>query len=355
MKLGQKSTTAVGLNRGLTQYSSWGILLDEYRRDNISPELEEVLRGAFDRSGGLKGIADRSNKTRNPIARTTPIIMGESSSGDAATRSRYAQIHISENKRIGDGTARYARVQKDCKHYYLIGRWLMENRAEFAETALKSLSIWQKSEHVRTAIPIERIRHVYGVAFSCYHTIASMLDSLTIKQQTEYETFLLKHGAQGLQDVVEETFLAKFLDDIVTYIQRGKIERKFFALKFVTFNEQGRAKEVHAKTPGARHVCFIAMKLVFDAYQQHKRTIGESVNLSIGDVRRELERERYWIKNPKDGDRVHRTRICGEKTSCFVFDMDRESGDAPEELRPYIFPLTEELINALSPGNEAED
>ena len=53
--------------RGLTQYSSLPLLLDEYRQDTIEPEKEEALRGAFDRSSGLKGIADASKKTRNPI------------------------------------------------------------------------------------------------------------------------------------------------------------------------------------------------------------------------------------------------------------------------------------------------
>lgn len=356
IKLGQKSSTAVGLNRGLTQYSSQPVLLDEYRRDNIDAEKEEVLRGAFDRSGGLKGIADHSNKTRNPISKTTPIVMGESSSGDAATRSRYAQIHVSERKRIGDGTARYTRLQQDTKHWYLIGRWLMENREEFATDALKSLAMWMKDDSVRAAIQNERVRLVYGVAFATMLTAGAMLGTITVQQKNEYQTFLLKHGAQGLQDVIEETFLARFLTDIITYVQRGKIERKYFAERYVTIDENGHAKEVNANTtPSAQHVCFIGLKNVFDAYLAHKRTIGESASLGYGDVRRELERESYWIKNPKTGDKVHRIRMGGVRTTCAVISLEREPGDAPEEMRPYLFPFSEDLVNVLNPEKSTEE
>ena len=306
------------------------------------------MRGAFDRSGGLKGIADHSNKTRNPIAKTTPIVMGESSSGDAATRSRYAQIHISERKRIGDGTARYTRVQQDCKHWYLIGRWLMENRAEFAKDALQSLALWMKADTVRAAIPNERVRLVYGVAFACYHTAASMLGTITVEQHTEYQAFLLKHGAQGLQDVVEETFLHQFLRDIVTFLQRGKINPDYFAIRHVQIQEDGRLKKIDANAEGARLVCYLNLEALFDSYQQHRRAIGEGVPLKLGDVKRELEREPYWVPRPKGGDRVHRISMAGNpKQSCAVLFMDREPGEAPEELRSFLCPIAEDLINIL--------
>ena len=100
--------------------------------------------------------------------------MGESSSKDGATRSRYAQIHVSIHQRIGDGSARYPRIQNDCKHYFHLGRWVMENRAAFAERALDILDNWNQSQTVRSNIPNDRVRLVYGVAFACYIAAGQM-------------------------------------------------------------------------------------------------------------------------------------------------------------------------------------
>ena len=324
VKLGQKSSTAVGLNRGLTQYSSLPLLLDEYRQDTIEPEKEEALRGAFDRSGGLKGIADASKKTRNPIAKTTPIVMGESSSKDGATRSRYAQIHVSIHQRIGDGSARYPRIQNDCKHYYQLGRWVMENRAAFAERALDILDTWNQSQTVRSHIPNDRVRLVYGVAFACYVAAGQMLGALNNTQLTEYQNFLLTHGKQGLAAVVEESFLAR----------------------------------INCPVAGAFRVIYVGAAPAFAGYLAYKASIREIAPLSEGDVRRELQKEPYFIAAPNDANRVHRIRLGGTKTTCWVLNMERHPSthpDQPEDDRPFICPFAEDLINVLTPERDASE
>ena len=356
VKLGAKSSTAVGLGRGMTQYSSIPLLLDEHRSDTIEPEKEEMLRGAFDRSGGLKGIADHSKKTRNPTAKTTPIVMGESGSKDGATRSRYAQIHVSNHSRIGDGAARYVRVQHDCKHWFHLGRWLMENRAEFAREALGLLDTWNQSTTVRAAIHNDRVRLVYGVAFACYVAAAGMLGTLTRPQLTEFQNFLLNHGKQGLQDVVEETFLARFWSDVITARQRGAhVERKYFLLRYVRIEPNGQLTEINANDPRAIRVCYIGASPVFAGYLAYKASIREVAPLGEGDVRRELQKEPYWLPCPKGGPRVHQPRLGGTKTTCWVLNLERHPAahkDQPVEDRPFICPFAEDLINVLTPREE---
>lgn len=342
------------------QYSSLPLLLDEYRRDTIDPEKEEALRGAFDRSGGLKGIADQSKKTRNPLAKTTPVVMGESSSGDSATRSRYAQIHVSSNKRIGDGAARYNRLQQDCKHYHLIGRWLMDNRPAFLAAAQELLDTWMQSAVVRSHIANDRVRLVYGVAFACYQAASLLLGTGDHERQSAFQAFLLKHGEQGLQDVVEETFLSRFWADVITAVQRSdKIYGKYFALKYVAIQPDGSLREINANDPSAIHVCYVGFKPVFDGYLQYKKQLGEEAGLGIGDVRREMEREPYFIPAPKNDDRVHRVRMGGTKTSCWVINLSRDAGiegdTRREEARPFICPFAEELINILTPEKGTEE
>ena len=353
IKLGEKSSTAVGLNRGLTQYSILPLLLDEYRRTTIDPEKEEVLRGAFDRSGGLKGIADHSNRTRNPIAKTTPIVMGESSSGDSATRSRYAQIHVAIQKRIGDGAARFTDVQKECLHWYHVGRWLMQNRKEFREGVLDMLDVWTRSETIRNSIANDRVRLVYGVAYCCFYTAAAMLGTLRQNDAQHFQQFIIAHGERGLQDVIEETFLSQFWLDVITAAQVNAIPKRFFDLRYVIREPDGTLKQVDANAQGAIHVCLVAFNPVFDQYQQHKRKKGEDVDLSIGDIRRELEKEPYWLSLPGKAPRVHRIKRNGENLSCWAITLEKEprkDANKREFGEPeFIFPFAQELIDAVEP------
>ncbi|HZR05992.1 MAG TPA: hypothetical protein VFA61_09205 [Candidatus Udaeobacter sp.] len=45
-----------------------------------------------------KGLADHFNRTRSARIFTTPLVTGEGSSSDAATRSRYGHVNISERE-----------------------------------------------------------------------------------------------------------------------------------------------------------------------------------------------------------------------------------------------------------------
>lgn len=348
IKLGEKSSTAVGINRGLTQYSSLPFLFDEYRRHSIDAEKEEVLRGAFDSSGGLKGVADGTNRTRNPIARTTPMVMGESSSGDSATRSRYAQIHVTSQKRIGDGRARYMRVQKDCKFYFLLGRWLMENRPAFAEAAMDELGHWMQSDTVRGQIQNDRVRHVYGTAYAVLVTMSDLLGGvMTHEQKVAYHSFLIKHGEQGLQDVIEETFLAKFWQEIITMRSRGKVSSDFFQLRYVRRQENNALSIVTPGSPNSIYVCYIAFNEVFSAYQQDAKTRGEEPKLGVGDLQRELEREQYFLSKPEGKNGKHQIKMTANQKilRCWAISLEREANDPAA---PFICPFAEDLLNTLS-------
>ena len=360
IKIGGKSSTAVGLGRGLTQYSSQPILLDEYRADTVEDAIEQMLRGAFDRSGGLKGIADGSKKTKNPTAKTTPLVMGESSSRDSATRSRFVQIHVTKNNRIGDGAARYTRVQNDCKHWFHLGRWLMENRAAFAASALERLGEWNLSPTVRQQIPDERDRLRPGIAFACYYAAAELLGLTCGQQLTEFHTFLLSHGKQEAQDVDEESFISRFWKDVITGRQAGKIDRKFFALKWVILAPEDGVLRIVADgailrqpVTEAIRVCYLAYLNVHGAYCAYVKSMDGLKPIGDTDVRRHLQREPYYIPNPKrKGETVHRVRMGGTNTTCMVISLERqpaEREDQPEEERPFLFPHAEDLINVLTP------
>jgi len=355
IKLGEKSTTAVGLNRGLAQYCGLPFFLDEYRRASIEKEKEEVLRGAFDGSGGLKSIVGDPRKTRNPTALTTPMICGESSSSDSATRSRYIQLHVSTADRIGDGTARFRVIQNECRYWHLIGRWLMLHRREFTSGVTELLDLWMNSPTVRTHISNDRIRFVYGSAFAAYVTAANMLGTLTPEDRMAFERFIHKHGAIGLSDVMEETFLHQWWHDVITFLKRNPSERKYFSVRFVTIGENGHLTQVAAGHKDAHRVCYFDAAAIFQAYQHDKRNRGEVEQLSQNDLRREMEKEPYWLPFPR-GTRSHRVTINRAKISSWVISLERQDEDEGNgELRPYRCPFAEELIAVLSePSGEAD-
>ena len=143
-----KTTTAVGMTRNLTQYSDIPLWFDEYRRNIPDIDLKEaVLRGAFDRSSGSKGRMDSTTKTNTVRALTTPIVSGEMSSPDAATRSRYvhALIATSRRRRQGEGNVSLFRtMMADSNHLHMIGRYVMNHRKEFNEILGSQLAIWMK-------------------------------------------------------------------------------------------------------------------------------------------------------------------------------------------------------------------
>jgi hypothetical protein len=133
-----KTTTAVGMARNLTQYADIPLWFDEYRRNIPDVELKEaVLRGAYDRSSGSKGRMDSTTKTNSIRALTTPIVSGEMSSPDAATRSRFVHTLIATSRRRRQGEANAAlfrTMTANANHLHLIGRYLMDT----SETAAGS-------------------------------------------------------------------------------------------------------------------------------------------------------------------------------------------------------------------------
>lgn len=338
-------TTPVGMNRFLAQYSCLPVWFDEYRSNHNDPQKEAVLRGAFDRNSGAKGLADHSNRTRSARIFTSPIITGEASSSDAATRSRYGHINVNDRRRFGDGVARFVKVQSDCKFYYLIGRFLMENRPKFVKDMLQLHEEWMSNEQIRARIVNERVRFVYATAWSAFLAISRMIGGAGADERSgmepDFKEALLLHGEQALQDVFSETFLTRFWSDVLSGLRRGRIKKHFFDIRHVECLEDSQLRQVTSGDEKSEKVCYIDAKSVFDAYSQDMHSRGESPPLSLADLRREMTKEPYWIPSPKSGDRVHRIRMNGAKTSCWVISLEH-NGDSN-----YLFPFAEDLEEIL--------
>ena len=320
-------TTPVGMNRTLSQYSCLPVWFEEYRHTTINPQKEAVLRGAFDRNSGAKGMADGTNRTRSAKVFTTPVVTGESSSSDAATRSRYTQFNIAKSRRLPDAELRYAAVQESCKHYYLIGRFLMEHRAEFwalCEPEIKAW--WEGSEDVKKRVAHERVRYVYAVARAAFRALCHLLGTRR-DELPAFDDACLRFAEIALQDVVDETFTNQFWGDILSGIRSGDIEKKFFAQAVATLDPETKALKL-GQAEGCFEVVFIAAKTVFDQYCIYIRKQGRTAPSDLNDMRRSIAREKYWLEAPKNSSRAHKHKINGSTPSCWaiVCDDDEPNG-----------------------------
>jgi hypothetical protein len=274
------------------------------------------------------------------VGLTTPLITGETGSTDAATRSRYVQVQVAINNRIGDSRVRFDRIQEtDCKSFYKIGRYIMEHRREFEDLAIGTLKDWMVNEEVKKAIPNPRVRFVHGVA---YATIEAMDNLLITKEQrmTPYLEFIKAHGAQSLSDVMEETFISTFWRDLAHGLQTKKVSKKFFAVTRVTTGEHGMLKEEKDSENG-RWVLYIA-PVAYNEYSADKRSRNENVPLDMNSLQREMSRESYFIPLPRGrgcSNRVHRKRIEGVAyNTCWVLSLEDKNGRTALPLLEQIIP-----------------
>jgi len=338
-----EGSTHVAVTRFLAQYSCLPFWFDEFRKDQVDDTKVYCIRHAFDRGGSGKGQADYTNRTRVASANTTPMITGETGSTDGATRSRYAQVQVSKYNRIGDGHTRYLRMQEDCKNYYQIGRFLMENRTEFVRMLMETLSDWMINDEVKEAIPNDRVRLVHGTAYAAMDAMDNLL-KLKTQNLGQFFTFLKEHGKKSLQDVIEETFINTFWRDVSAGLLTGKILSKFFSVTFVAMQPDGTLQETDHFDEDARAVLYLAPAAVFNMYAQDKRGRNENVPLDVNSLGREISKEPYWLAPPRNKTRVHRKTIDGNRTSCWAISLEKENDR-------YLFPYAEDMLPRLCDGD----
>ena len=332
-----RGTTPVGMNRVLSQYSSLPVWFDEYRRNIPDVEQKEsVLRGAFDRSSTAKGRMDGTTKTTASRTLTTPIVSGESSSSDSATRSRYVHVMVAKSRRKNQddegNSIIHSKLFADSEHLHLIGRYLMDNRIVFVESTTSFLDSWMKT---RTQIADERTRFVHGAGYAAYMALAEMLE-INVDAMA-FALSVTKHANQAFEDVHDETMVNRFWTDVISAISRGAIPREYFVEKEITLNAAGAYDSAGMELAGASRIraVFIAAREVFDEYAQDIRKRGDTSPLSKNDIQREILKENYWIE-PGGAYRGHRIQFNGRRFGgCWAINLDK-------------FPLGKELEDALN-------
>jgi hypothetical protein len=319
-----EGTTPVAVNRVLLQNSCIPVWFDESRR-TISDiaQKESVLRGAFDRSSAAKGRLDSSNRTQTARALTTPLVTGESSSGDAATRSRYVHINLSPSRRLLDRTKNgelleILRTKSDS--FYLIGKYLMDHRAEFVSNVLSLLKSWMENQF---GISDDRTRFVHGASWAAYIAFAELLNANCCDPKA-FGEYVVRHSCQAFEETHDETMVNRFWLEVIAAINTGAISRSFFFERAVPLTENGGYDPgaVTLDQTATTRVIFMASQEIYNEYEKDMRHRGNTPPLSRNDIGREISNEPYWIK-AEGSNRVHRISQNGKRYACWAIHLDK--------------------------------
>ena len=375
-----KSLTPVGIARALFQYSSWPLNFDEFRRDMEDLEARQhIFRGSTERGVSTKGTITSATSTRTLQQRTSPIVSGEHSSEDPATRSRFLHISVNAARRLPGSPAAFEMLKSFRPHFYHIGRWVMKRRRAFASATMKNIAQWMADPEVKGLMENERIRLSSGCGFSAFNTIAGMLGLFTAEKDA-FRKCMMKIGADASTNATEETFRNQFWREVLSGLGRptSGIKRSFFSIRHAwlkddkgllppgtipdyegatvtegmpesagEFIKQQLAKKGQFKlgilTESQRAiyttavpVMFMAHNEVFAEYQRDAGSKRETIKIGLTDLRDECEKEPWFLPGP---DGSHRQKL-GEHsatTRCWcialdTFPMAQEFSDKLEDI-----------------------
>src|SRR6266404_6372161 len=71
-----------------------------------------------------------------------------------------------------------------------------------------------------------------------------------------------QHAVNSLQDVTSETFLHHYWGNLSSGLQRGKVKRHFFAIRYVERLDNATLKEVTKSNAKSEKACYISPKFV---------------------------------------------------------------------------------------------
>jgi len=148
-------------------------------------------------------------------------------------------------------------------------------------------------------------------------------DIWTLSQEIEnFRQFALEHGNETQKETFETSYINIFWQDIFTQLQMEIIPIKYFQLKYADVDSSGHLRNYFDKeSPQTIPVLFLAYEPIYFTYEQEIRKAGRVAKLSLGDIHREIRRERYWIR-PLKKQTSHRISINTNRMTCWCVDLN---------------------------------
>lgn len=321
-------STKVGLSILLQQQGNLPAWLEEYQHDCPDWILQKI-KGVFNReSGGKKTFGEERRRIR-----TSVIITGVATCHESQVRSRYCHVHVAEANRIKD---HYDWFEANATSFYLIGRYIMRNRTEFARLFMDQMQCWMKTQAV--ARVEHRSRIVHGVPYAAFAALAGMLQSHTADDLRKFRDYLTSHCLSAAKEVQTEVVAYAFFPDIVagnsahifghTPSERGTMFRAIVDpnAPMPPMSEKQRQDGIDnpfcAWKPGTK-LCIVPAP-VLDALRKHCHVTGRQFPPERSDLLAYLKVCVFWVEPGPDKNRAHRVRFYGSKTCqvCWIINLD---------------------------------
>jgi hypothetical protein len=321
--IGLLKGTAVGLLQQAENYSNQPLWVDEFRADRIGEDKEAIIRDAFNRLPAVKYSPDGVQREM----RTSFIVSGESTSGDAAFISRFPHIQVSKAKRLGteeEQRERYEWMQANKKHFYLFTRLVLERREQFAGTMLRLLDEWMNSAEF--AGMSERVQFVHGVPWAAWQAMDEMLEAYPVDASTKFLKFMINHAKGSAIDVTSETNINLFWSDLLTAVKADAIPASCFNVEW-TYTDHPPGWPNQTLTPSDTNRAgwmnckvFIDPDPTISAMQIYLKKEGSQIPLQKKDLRSQLSKTPYWM----EGKFTKSFGPTGGKmaSKCWGFDLD---------------------------------
>ncbi len=304
-----KNVTAVGMQMAAEQYANLPVWLDEFRNGDVGDDKVAILRSALNRGEQAKWTADGLQRE----IKTAFVVSGESTSSDAATRSRYPHVLVAASRREANHMEWF---NKHSPFFFLFGRFLMERRAEFSESLLRFLESWR--ENPAAAGMEERNKLVHGVSFAAFKAMACLLQSHSGEEMGLLQKALLAHAREAGVDVVSELNINVFWTDLITAFKADAVPKSCFRIEWDNV-EHPPGAPAQGHWPTFR--LFIDPDQTLTHLQMFLTKSRSQISLKRKDLRDQLSRNPYWIEG-KHSKRF----IFGDSratTKCWGIEVDK--------------------------------
>jgi len=291
ISLTERASTVVGMLQELENYSNLPVWFDEYRDHQIDQGKVAVLRNSFDRARQAKYSEDGKQRE----TRTAPVVAGESTSSDAATRSRFPHIQVSAHQRKENHLVWFTANRHS---FFLLARSLMERRAEFVDLHDKFLDFWMKQEAL--AEVDEREKMVHGIPYASWMAMTGLLQSHSNAEVTAFKDFMLAYSRSAACDVASETNINALFSDLIIATVNGAIPLSCYRLEATIVDHPPGANNVgpdgnFIQGRWTSYILYIDAKTALAHLQIFLRKQGASVVLKRKDIRDQLSVEPYWV------------------------------------------------------------
>ena len=323
-------STPVGLSILWQQYGSLPAWVDEYQ-----PECEQGITQKLKENFERKPASKKTFGELMRVVRSAALVSGVATSPDYQLRSRYCHVKVAKESRINQSQERYHWFQEtSLNRFFLLGRYVLEHRPEFARLGMEQLRLWMESQALVHCD--SRSKLVHGVAYAGFAAMVSLLQSHTAEDLLGLRNYLVSQVGRAVAEQDQILYVNQFFDDFLAALRAGEFGHTAGELRRYA---KARVMDESARPPGVTEMqykmgcensllAWKSVRLYFtydvvDRIGAYKKKIGsEAPLLSLNDLRAQMESKPYYV--PPENGEGHRQKF--DKPSpqrCLCIDLDK--------------------------------